>query len=243
MSEKHIEDCWNVDGDRELSDAWTGFTRFIVLNEKPPDGYTRSGERLTKIQATSRPDNAWSDMWKHMSDASKRKEKQKWVIEKPKLENAKRLRGIFFIEPADEEFKRKMKYARRKLDIPMPAAMPCRLQLHKHRETCCTVGQHKTRYAFIVEAEESTRIRMEGSHSKNHEDHIAGRGINSLSHYNIVHNFPMPQAMKNTRCKSSSGEIMGKEEKIPAWQLTKVKNKSEVIAEARNVGKTVHLHR
>ena len=31
LMEKHIEDCWNVDGERELSDAWTGFTRFILL--------------------------------------------------------------------------------------------------------------------------------------------------------------------------------------------------------------------
>ena len=30
IMEKHIEDCWNVDGERELSDAWT---RFFVLNE------------------------------------------------------------------------------------------------------------------------------------------------------------------------------------------------------------------
>ena len=29
--------------------------------------------------------------------------------------------------------------------------------------------------------------------------------------------------------------------KIPAWQLTKVKNKSEVIAEARTKGHTVHF--
>ena len=36
MSAKHTEDYWNVDGDRELSDAWTGFIRFIVSNEKPP---------------------------------------------------------------------------------------------------------------------------------------------------------------------------------------------------------------
>ena len=25
--EKHIDDYWNVDGERGLSDAWTGFTR------------------------------------------------------------------------------------------------------------------------------------------------------------------------------------------------------------------------
>ena len=34
---------------------------------------------------------------------------------------------------------------------------------------------------------------------------------------------------------------MGKLEKNPAWQLTKVRNKSEVIAEARNKGHTVHF--
>ena len=34
---------------------------------------------------------------------------------------------------------------------------------------------------------------------------------------------------------------MGKIEKIPAWQLTKVKNKSEVINEAMTKGHTVHF--
>ena len=43
LLEKHIDDDWNVDGKRELSDAWTAFTRFISLNERPPDGYTRCG--------------------------------------------------------------------------------------------------------------------------------------------------------------------------------------------------------
>ena len=45
--------------------------------------------------------------------------------------------------------------------------------------------------------DESTRKRMEGSLHKYHEDHIAGKGMNSLSHYNLVHKFiPVPQAMK-----------------------------------------------
>ena len=33
MLEKQIEDYWNVDGDRQLSDARTGLTRFTVLSE------------------------------------------------------------------------------------------------------------------------------------------------------------------------------------------------------------------
>ena len=75
--------------------------------------------------------------------------------------------------------KRIMKNARRKLEIPMPASMLCRLPLHKHRETCCTVGQHWTKFACIVEADECTRKRMEGFLHKYHEDHIAGKGMNS----------------------------------------------------------------
>ena len=41
-------------------------------------------------------------MWKYMSDASKRKAQQKWAIEKSKVDNARKSRGVFFIEPDDE---------------------------------------------------------------------------------------------------------------------------------------------
>ena len=47
------------------------------------------------------------------SDPSKRKEKQKWAIEKPKLDNARRLHGIYVIDPKDEEFKAIIRNARR----------------------------------------------------------------------------------------------------------------------------------
>ena len=52
---------------------------------------------------------------------------------------------------------------------------------------------------------------MEGSQNKSHENHIAGRGVNSLSHYSLVRKFiPMPSSNENIRCKGSSGEIMEK---------------------------------
>ena len=56
----------------------------------------------------------------------KEKAKQRWAIEKPKLDNARQLRGIFFIEPDDEEYTLTMKADRRKLESPMPAAMSCK---------------------------------------------------------------------------------------------------------------------
>ena len=64
----------------------------------------------------------WPDVWKSISDAAKKKAKQRWAIEKPKLDNVRQLRGIIYIEPNDEEFKLTMKAARRKMEVPMPAA-------------------------------------------------------------------------------------------------------------------------
>ena len=49
-----------------------------------------------------------------MSDTAKSKATQKWAIEKPKLDNARQLRGISFIEPENDEFNHTMKNARRK---------------------------------------------------------------------------------------------------------------------------------
>ena len=59
----------------------------------------------------------------------------------------------------------------------------------------------------IVEADQSARKRMEGSLHKNHEDHIAGKGMNSIESLQFfVHKISSHAAgNENTRCKSSSG--------------------------------------
>ena len=60
-------------------------------------------------------------------------------------------------------------------------------------------------------ASESTRLRTGGSFPNHHEDYIAGKGDNSLQHYNLVHKFiPMPQAVKIPAAKSSGGQGNGK---------------------------------
>ena len=107
--ERRIDDYWNIDGSRVLSDYWTGYT---LLEEKPPDGYMWSGERLTKRQLTSRPDHLWPELWIKLGTNAKLKEKHKWSNEEPKLDNARRLRGIYFIDPEDKEFKETIKNAR-----------------------------------------------------------------------------------------------------------------------------------
>ena len=94
----------------------------------------------------------------------------------------------------------------------------------------------------ILEAHESTRMRMGNSEPSNHEDHIAGKGENSLQHYNLVHKFvPMPLAMKIHSAKAAVDKEWEKLDKISAWNLTKVRSKKEVIYEARTSGATVHF--
>ena len=146
--EKRIDDYWNVDGSRDLSDPWTGFTRFILLEEKPPDGFLWSGERLTGKQLTSRPDHLWPEFWERMGKNAKLKEKQKWSHEKLHLDNARKLRGIYFIDPEDKEFKDALK----KLETPVAPAMPCKIM--KSNKNCGNGDKSnkiKTKLACILE--------------------------------------------------------------------------------------------
>ena len=178
-----------------------------------------------------------------MARTLERNGKECWAIEKPKLDKARRLRGIYFIDPEDKEFKEAIKNARKKLETPMAPAMPCKTcKKSKHGETRGKTNEIKSKLACILEASESTRMRMEESLPNYHEDHIAGRGDNSLQHYNLVHKFiPMPQAMKIPAAKAAVDKEWEKLEKISAWNLTKVRSKKKVIDEARTSGATVHF--
>ena len=83
--------------------------------------------------------------------------------------------------------------------------MPCKTcKKSKHGETRGKTNDFKSKFAYILEASESTRLRMEESLPNYHEDHIAGRGDNPLQHYNLVHKFiPIPQAMKIPAAKAA----------------------------------------
>ena len=75
----------------------------------------------------------------------------------------------------------------------------------------------KTKLACILEANESTRMRMGNSEPHNHEDHIAGKGENSLQHYNLVHKLiPMLEAMKTPDAKAAVEKEWENLEKILA---------------------------
>ena len=139
--------------------------------------------------------------------------------------------------------KETIKNARKKLETSVATAMPCKTS--KNKQNCGNGDKSnkiKSKLVCILEASESTRPRMGESLPNHHEDHIAGKGDNSLQHYNLVHKFiPMPQAMKIPAAKAAVDKEWEKLEKISAWNLTKVRSKKEVIDEAKTSGARVHF--
>ena len=99
MLEK-IDVSWNVDGDREFSDRG---------QVSPGSRYWMKNHRMdihgpeADWQGNKRPPDQTLCGQKFGKTCQKRREKQNWAIEKPKLDNAWKLRGICFIDPADEE--------------------------------------------------------------------------------------------------------------------------------------------
>ena len=124
-----------------------------------------------------------------------------------------------------------------KLEISMDAAMPCKKRTNKRsgfQETKAKSYESnkipKTKRACIVEAHESTRPRLESSLPKDDEDHIAGKGSNSMTHYNWVHKFsPMPQAMKSLDAKAAVDKEWKKLEKIQPGSWTKLRAKKRLF--------------
>ena len=106
-------------------------------------------------------------------------------------------------------FKEIIGNARKKLETPMALAVPCKTSKKcKHGETRGKTNEIISKLACILEASESTRMRTEESPPTYHEDHIAGKGDNSLQHYNLVPQFtPLPQAMKILAAKETVDKV------------------------------------
>ena len=126
------------------------------------------------------------------------------------------------------------------METSVAPATPCQIK----KKNCGSGGSNRirTRLACILEADESTRLRLGESLPNHHEDHIAGKADSSLQHCNVAHKFiPMPQAVKIPAAKAAVDKEWEKLEKISVWNLTKVRSKKQVIDEARMSGAKVHF--
>ena len=193
------------------------------LKEKPPKGYSWSGVRLIQIQATARPEHVWPEVWTKIGKAVQKREQQELANEKSKLDSARRLRGIYFIDSADEHTKETIKKASRRVEV-QGNEKSSKLIVNGSEKSRIWQDFKKTNYACIVEAHEFTRQCSESSLPKHHDDHIADKGCNSMVHYNLVHKFiPMPQALRIPDAKAAVDKEWNKLEALSALNLEKMK--------------------
>ena len=168
-------------------------------------------ERLTKRQATSRPDHLWPELWRGMSKNAELREKHEWAIEKPKLDNARRLRGIFFIDPEDKEFKETIRNARRKLERPMAPAMPCKTgKKSNHGETHSKTNDFKSKIACTWKPVNPQECVWNNLYQNIMRTILQEKGT---IHYNITIWYTilfLCLKLKKSSSKSSNGPGMGK---------------------------------
>ena len=170
---KRINDYWNIDENRSLSDSWTGSSKKIyVVRWRDRQKFKRHHVQIFHGLTLGRE------------------------LEKPrKVERNKN-------DPSDEDDKDTIKNARR---------YQWQLRCHAKRAFSRasireTVGsktekskasEAKTRFSCIAEAHDSTRQRIESVTTRIHEEHIAGKGDNSVLHCGLVHKFiPMKDLKK-----------------------------------------------
>ena len=189
-----IENC-RMHGQASQDSLYWGDTHMDIHG---PGGKTH--EETNDLKTTT----VWPDVWKHMSDASKRKEKQKWAIEKPKLDNARRLHVIFFIDPEDQEFERTIL---KKLVESWQNR--CQQECFVDFNLISTgnlwhswTTQDKTcLYCWDRRIFEDTHARV--SEQESWRPHLR-KSVNSLSHQTLGHQLiPMPQAMKMPEAKAA----------------------------------------
>ena len=68
----------------------------------------------------------------------------KWAIEKTKLDNARKLQGVYFIDPTDKQFKETILKRTEKVEVPVPAAMPCKSRGRECRRLVALFARQNT---------------------------------------------------------------------------------------------------
>ena len=82
------------------------------------------------------------------------------------------------MDPEDKEVKETTKNARKNLETPMAPAMPCKTcKKSKHGENRAKTSEIKSKLACILEASESTRLRMGESLPNHHELSLPDRNL------------------------------------------------------------------
>ena len=202
-----------------MSDYWTGFTRFTLLKEDPDKGHMWSGGRLTKVQTTTRTDHEKPEVWTNNTKAAQKRERQEWANKKPKLENARRMRGIYFIDREDKE---------KTTDKCEKKSWNCRWKPAAQEKNA-----RKLQRGLVQPTRFQGQRTLESWNLMNPQDKRMEPTLqkgDSMNHFNVVHKFiPMQQQAVNIpdakAAVEKEWEKSSKRSKLGSWIRSRAKRK------------------
>ena len=159
------------------------------IGQRLPDGFTWSGERFDE---ETNDIQALLILARHMERHVRSNATKKWAIEKPKLEDCAVFTSLI---QRVQISKKTIRNARKKLEVPMPAAMPCKIRCRTCKElvTILMLPRRNTHASL-----KPTYLResvWKELHTKIMKPAFK-KGIISVNHYNLVYKFIlMPKAM------------------------------------------------
>ena len=152
-------------------------------------------------------------MWKHVSDAAKKKAEQRWAVEKAKSDNAKVLKEILFIQPKRRKIQAHDENRSLKFGSFDGSSALQNTDKEQWKQPTAILGNAKRNTLVLLMPTKSTRPRQEGAgHKPSPRSHYCKRDecYNSLQSCAQIHSYA--SSILNSRCKGGSGERMGKTE-------------------------------
>ena len=125
--------------------------------------------RLTKIEATTRPDYLWPEIWSGLSKAPQQKESKNRLLKNQSSKTLEDWTAFTSSIQKMDSIRKPSKTQERNWKFPMGFAMPSKMGTKKRsnwlQDTASesTESNRKTKQACIVEVHESTRKRLEST--------------------------------------------------------------------------------
>jgi len=174
-----------------------------------------------------------------MGKADKKIALKYWADFKPKRDAERTRHGSVPVLANDEVYKKLLSEARAKFSLPKSPAMPCFVRREASLEAI-TASQAKEEDNFghlMASTKDVPGPRP-------HDQHVAPTGASSEEWFGLVHTpIDIPKALKIPEGREALEKEWAKLEnpKRPAWDVSRVRPKAEVIAESERTGKPVHF--
>ena len=248
------DDYWNVDVDRHLKDSRAGCTKCTWFQLRNLQDICGPGGALHKFKQL--PDLTFSGLRFGLAcqKAARKKEIQEWAIEKPKLDNARKLRGIYFIDPEDGEYKDTIKNAKEKVGgyrwkllcftswLRRSVPRRCRKPTAKPKNPTKSKRPSMPVLWQLTKPQGSVWSLLFPEIIRNHEDHISEKGVlfNDSLQFG-AHIYSHAPSDENSRCKSRSGQRMEDAREDASMATGQGKEQEKVYLDAQKRNNKVHI--